>query len=287
MANCSSKQHDKVRGIQHDAAGDRCDAILISMYKNRSRNKMETVMGYICYKHYIKNKTIVQSHRILQAAEILKTGLFSLAWHYEATGRVRAMNLVILNHGYLTRMKSVLSSHSPSYHTSSTGETVAYWGAEAHGDIRKGAVASTAIFKLKKSFKLKSHPRDETETILEAKREEFVEDALIYAKSLCEKLELSLELPRRIRRKHIFDDGSKDVQLSYEDDLRRKMFSSLDRVTADIRERFLHLQNLAQKYVFLSLEVILSMNEPNFDQALIKTLIKKNSNLRAYVYKLS
>ncbi|GFS95096.1 uncharacterized protein TNCV_2704571 [Trichonephila clavipes] len=45
-----------------------------------------------------------------------------------------------------------------------------------------------------------------------------------YAKSLCDELEISFEPPRRIRRKHIFGDGSKDVQLSYEDDLRRTMF---------------------------------------------------------------
>ncbi|GFT22851.1 uncharacterized protein TNCV_1856791 [Trichonephila clavipes] len=57
--------------------------------------------------------------------------------------------------------------------------------------------------------------------VLEAKRKEFVNDALIYAKSLCEELVISFKPPRRIRRKHIFGDGSKDVQLSYEGDLRR------------------------------------------------------------------
>ncbi|GFX57076.1 uncharacterized protein TNCV_2963561 [Trichonephila clavipes] len=104
-------------------------------------------------------------------------------------------------------------------------------------------------------------------TVLEAKREEFVDDALIYAKSLCEELEISFEPPRRIRWKHIFGDGSKDVQLSYEDDLRRAMFSSIDKVTAEIRERFEQLQNLAQKYVFLRPKVILSMDDLNLDQA--------------------
>ncbi|GFX11584.1 uncharacterized protein TNCV_5141591 [Trichonephila clavipes] len=89
------------------------------------------------------------------------------------------------------------------------------------------------------------------ETILEAKPEEFVDDALIYAKSLCEELENSFEPPRRIRRKHIFSD-----QLSYEDDLRRTMFSSIDRVSAEIRERFQQLQNLAQKFAFLRVEMI-------------------------------
>ncbi|GFX62323.1 uncharacterized protein TNCV_407181 [Trichonephila clavipes] len=67
--------------------------------------------------------------------------------------------------------------------------------------------------------------------------------------------------------KHIFGDGSKDVQLSYEDDLRRTMFSSIDRVTAEIRERFQQSQNLVQKYAFLRLEVILSIDELNLDQA--------------------
>ncbi|GFU49208.1 uncharacterized protein TNCV_2675041 [Trichonephila clavipes] len=58
-------------------------------------------------------------------------------------------------------------------------------------------------------------------------------------------------------RKHISGDGSKDDQLSYEDDLRRSMFSSIGRVTAEIRERFQQSQNLAQKYAFLRPEVIL------------------------------
>ncbi|GFU01760.1 uncharacterized protein TNCV_1522751 [Trichonephila clavipes] len=106
-----------------------------------------------------------------------------------------------------------------------------------------------------------------SQTALEAKHEEFVDDALIYAKSLCEELETSFEPPRKIRRKHIFGNGSKDVELSYEDDLRRTMVSSIDRITAEIQERFKQLQNLGQKYAFLRLEVILSMDELNLDQA--------------------
>ncbi|GFV92340.1 uncharacterized protein TNCV_3949501 [Trichonephila clavipes] len=66
------------------------------------------------------------------------------------------------------------------------------------------------------------------QTVLEAKREEFVDDSFKYAKSLCEELNISFELPRRIRRKHIFGNESKDVRLSYEDDLRRTIFSSID-----------------------------------------------------------
>ncbi|GFS53982.1 uncharacterized protein TNCV_3761971 [Trichonephila clavipes] len=49
---------------------------------------------------------------------------------------------------------------------------------------------------------------------------------------------------------YICVDGSKDVQLSYEDDLRRTMLSSIERLTTELRERFEQLQNLAQKYAF-------------------------------------
>ncbi|GFV70544.1 uncharacterized protein TNCV_4957931 [Trichonephila clavipes] len=115
-----------------------------------------------------------------------------------------------------------------------------------------------------REYLLKCHPRHSTVArnydishqlpswclTVRSKREDFVDDDLIYAKSLCEELEISFEPPRRIRRKHIFGDGSENVQLSYEDDLRRTMFSSTDRVTAEIRERFQQLQNLAQKYAF-------------------------------------
>ncbi|GFW93236.1 hypothetical protein TNCV_2603541 [Trichonephila clavipes] len=52
------------------------------------------------------------------------------------------------------------------------------------------------------------------------------------------------DLETRIKRKHIFGDRSKDAQLLFEDDLRRTMFSSINRVTAEIRERFQQLQGL-------------------------------------------
>jgi hypothetical protein len=104
------------------------------------------------------------------------------------------------------------------------------------------------------------------QTVLEEKREESVDEALRYAKSLCEELGISCEPPKRIRR-HIFCDGSRDVGLSYEDGLRRIMFSTIDRVIAEIQQRFQQLQNLAQKYAFLRPAVILGVDELNLDQA--------------------
>ncbi|GFW93985.1 uncharacterized protein TNCV_4813031 [Trichonephila clavipes] len=101
------------------------------------------------------------------------------------------------------------------------------------------------------------------------------------------KLEISFEPPKTNQEKHIFGDGSKDIQLSYEDDLRRTMFSSIDRVTAEIRKRFQQLQNLAQNYAFLRPEVILSMDELNLDQAPHDINKEKVQLWNAYVYRLS
>ncbi|GFV48079.1 uncharacterized protein TNCV_2932401 [Trichonephila clavipes] len=131
------------------------------------------------------------------------------------------------------------------------------------GNLRKEVVASTTIFKIQKVFQTpnRTHSMKLTKTserfnttqinvlkkiralqiVFEAKREEIVDDGLINAKSLCEELEISIELPRRIRWKHIFGDGSKDVQLTYEVDLRPTMFSTVDRITADVQKRFQQL----------------------------------------------
>ncbi|GFW02991.1 uncharacterized protein TNCV_156111 [Trichonephila clavipes] len=69
------------------------------------------------------------------------------------------------------------------------------------------------------------------EIILQAKRKEFVNDALIYAKSLCEELEISF--PQ--------DESGGSIHLATE--------------------------NLAEKYAFLRSEVILSMDGFNLDKA--------------------
>ncbi|GBP69452.1 hypothetical protein EVAR_48809_1 [Eumeta japonica] len=107
-----------------------------------------------------------------------------------------------------------------------------------------------------------------TMTLLEENRAEFVDVALQYAKSLCEELGISFEPPRLIRRRHIFGNGTVDVGLSYENELRRIMFTSLDRVTAEIRDRFQQLQNLAQNMPFNACRVVLGLEELNLDQAL-------------------
>lgn len=88
-------------------------------------------------------------------------------------------------------------------------------------------------------------------------------------------------------RKHIFGDGSVDVGLSYENELRRTMLASVDRVTAEIRDRFQQLQNLAQKYSFLMPAVMLGLEKLNLDQASrdinIDEFQHERARLRAFV----
>lgn len=105
--------------------------------------------------------------------------------------------------------------------------------------------------------------------ILTEKREEWANGAVSYAKNMCEELGISIKPRRRITRKHIFDDGTRDADLSCENELRRKLFSSLDRVIAEIRERFQQLQNLTDKFAYLTPAILLDPDntECNLDYA--------------------
>ncbi|GFY03393.1 hypothetical protein TNCV_1173511 [Trichonephila clavipes] len=92
--------------------------------------------------------------------------------------------------------------------------------------------------------------------------------------------ELEAKPPRRMRRKHMFGDGSKDVQVSHEEDLMRTMFSAIDRETAENIEICQQLQNLDQKHAFLRSEVILSMDK---DQAPQDEFQLEHVRLQAFV----
>ncbi|GFV39264.1 uncharacterized protein TNCV_1229661 [Trichonephila clavipes] len=129
--------------------------------------------------------------------------------------------------------------------------------------------AKTIIIKfgLHASFvELESAKNAVNETVLETKRVNFVDDALIYAESLCEELEISFKPPRRIQRKHIFDDGSKDVQLSYEDDEVNNVFFNRQSNCCNSKKIPTVAESCA-KICFLRPEVILNMEELNLDKA--------------------
>ncbi|GFW16793.1 uncharacterized protein TNCV_1551451 [Trichonephila clavipes] len=99
--------------------------------------------------------------------------------------------------------------------------------------------------------------------VLEEKREEFVDDASIYTKSLCKELEICFESPRRIERKHIFGDGSKDVQLSpgvllTMDEL------NLDQAPQDINKEEFHLERVC-------LQAFVAATDPGCEKELIRS----------------
>ncbi|XP_067144934.1 52 kDa repressor of the inhibitor of the protein kinase-like [Centruroides vittatus] len=97
--------------------------------------------------------------------------------------------------------------------------------------------------------------------VLIEKREEWANGAVSYAKNMCEELSISMEPQRRITRRHIFYDGTRDANLSCENELRRKLFSSLNRIIVEIRERFQQLQNLADKFAYLTPAILLDSDD--------------------------
>ncbi|GFW77233.1 hypothetical protein TNCV_2726631 [Trichonephila clavipes] len=121
-----------------------------------------------------------------------------------ATRGLLATDHVILNHGQVTWTTPELASPSPNYHTNgrtfqlSTDLTCI---AALHGESlvvlgRTRDKASHGPIPIPLGYR--------GQTVLEVKREEFVDDALIFAKGLGEELRISFEPPRRIRRKHIW-----------------------------------------------------------------------------------
>lgn len=108
--------------------------------------------------------------------------------------------------------------------------------------------------------------------ILTEKREEWADGAVSYAKNMCEELGISVEPQRRITRKHIFEDGTRDANLSCENELRRKLFSSLDRIIVEIHERFHQLQKLTDKFAYLTPAILLDPDSTkcNLDYASVE-----------------
>ena len=54
------------------------------------------------------------------------------------------------------------------------------------------------------------------------------------------------------KKKQMFGEGSKDSELSYDKELKREMFLSMDKVILEITLRFEQLHELAKKYDFLT-----------------------------------
>jgi len=69
----------------------------------------------------------------------------------------------------------------------------------------------------------------------------------------CNDLGIALECQRRPKiKKQTFGEGSRDAELPYHIELRREMFSSLDRVLEELTLKCQQLHALAEKYAFLT-----------------------------------
>lgn len=88
--------------------------------------------------------------------------------------------------------------------------------------------------------------------LLVESRDHFVQAAIDFAKTLCEKLTIELKRRRIRRKKHIHGDESADAALSHEQELRREVFASLDKIIQEMTTRFQQVQEIADKFGFLT-----------------------------------
>jgi len=83
-------------------------------------------------------------------------------------------------------------------------------------------------------------------------RTKLVNNGVSYAKENCSDLGIVMERQRRPKKKQKFGEGSRDTELPYDIELRREMFSSLDRVIEELTLRFQMLHAVTEKYAFLT-----------------------------------
>ena len=81
-------------------------------------------------------------------------------------------------------------------------------------------------------------------------REKLVNDVELTMPKVCDDLRIVMERWHWNKKmKHIFGDGSQDTELPYDIELRKEMFSSLDRVIQEINLGFQQLYELAPTYL--------------------------------------
>ncbi|KAF9406339.1 hypothetical protein HW555_013253 [Spodoptera exigua] len=98
-------------------------------------------------------------------------------------------------------------------------------------------------------------------TLLVESRDRFVQEAIDFAKTLCEKLGIELKT-RRIRRKKRThgDESSEDAALSHEQEIRRELFASFDKIIQEMTTRFQQIQEISDKFGFLMPAKLLDSN---------------------------
>ena len=88
------------------------------------------------------------------------------------------------------------------------------------------------------------------ETFLIDNRDKLVNNGVNYAKKICNDLGISIERQRRPKKKkQMFGEGSQDSEWPYDMELKREMFSSMDRVIQEITLRFQIEYSLSQRWL--------------------------------------
>jgi len=110
-------------------------------------------------------------------------------------------------------------------------------------------INDTQIFLQKKGLNL--HQCDTKleclQTYISSNRDDFIDNSVAFSKSMCDDLGIVIE--KRVRKKKkMFDEGSSDSCLTFEEQIKREMFAFLDRVIQEIKERFKQIHNLLEKY---------------------------------------
>lgn len=89
-------------------------------------------------------------------------------------------------------------------------------------------------------------------TLLVESRDRLVQEAIDFAKTLCEKLGIELKTRRICRKKRMHgDESSADAALSHEQEIRREVFASLDKIIQEMTTRFQQIQEISDKFGFL------------------------------------
>ncbi|GBP39337.1 hypothetical protein EVAR_24318_1 [Eumeta japonica] len=89
-------------------------------------------------------------------------------------------------------------------------------------------------------------------TLLVESRDRFVQEAIDFAKTLCEKLGIELKTIRIRRKKRMHgDESSEDAALYHEQEIRREVFASFDKIIQEMTTRFQQIQEISDKFGFL------------------------------------
>ena len=106
---------------------------------------------------------------------------------------------------------------------------------------------------------------------LDAGRDRLVEEAIIYAITICE--EMDNTITRRVRKRKRLDcEAINDEKIIFQEELRRELFQVVVKLWNEINERFQQMDTINKKFGFLQLEIIMDTNREKFFEQSIEAL---------------